>query len=184
MNLILETERLLLRPLDLNDDEDMFQLDNNPNVHEYLGNNPVLSIEESRVYIKNINEQYLKNNIGRFAVVLKETGDFLGWCGLKFITEEENNHINFYEIGFRFKEEFWGQGFAYESANAWLDYAFNTLKVSTLYASAHINNRGSRRVLEKIGLQLQNEYVWNNEIPCVWYELKKEGNKENNLIQN
>lgn len=171
MNLILETERLLLRPIDLNDAQDMFQLDNNPNVHKYLGNKPVKTIEESIAYIKNIQQQYLENNIGRFAVILKKNNTFLGWCGLKFITEEENNHNNFYEIGYRFKEEFWGQGFAYESATEWLKYAFNTLKVPVLYASAHIDNKGSRKVLEKIGLQIQNEYLWNNEIPCVWYKL-------------
>jgi [ribosomal protein S5]-alanine N-acetyltransferase len=169
MNLILETERLLLRPLELSDAEGMFLLDSNPNVHLYLGNHPVKSIEESIGYIENLQNQYKNNRIGRFAVILKESGEFIGWSGIKFITEQENNHVNFYEIGYRFREEFWGKGFAYESAKAWYDYAFNELKVDVLYASAHIDNIGSRRVLEKIGLKLKNEYVWNNEIHCVWY---------------
>ncbi|HKX85912.1 MAG TPA: GNAT family N-acetyltransferase, partial [Flavobacterium sp.] len=147
MNLILETERLILRPLELLDAEGMFLLDSNPNVHLYLGNRPVKSIEESIAYIENIQNQYKKNGIGRFAVISKETNEFIGWCGIKFITEEENNHINFYEIGYRFREEFWGKGFAYESAKAWYDFAFNKLKVDVLYASAHIDNLGSRRIL-------------------------------------
>lgn len=169
MNILLETDRLILRPLELSDAEGMFLLDSNPNVHLYLGNRPVKSIEESIGYIENIQNQYRKNGIGRFAVILKESDEFIGWCGIKFITEEENNHTNFYEIGYRFREEFWGKGFAYESAKAWYDYAFNELKVGILYASVHIDNLGSRRVLEKIGLQLKNEFMWNNEIPCVWY---------------
>ncbi|MCL9804507.1 GNAT family N-acetyltransferase [Flavobacterium amniphilum] len=172
MNFKLETERLILRPLEMGDAEGMFLLDSNPNVHTYLGNKPVKSIEESIGYIQNIQNQYKENGIGRFAVILKETGEFIGWSGIKFITEEENNHSHFYEIGYRFREEFWGKGFAYESAKAWYDYAFSGLNITVLYASAHIENAGSRKILEKIGLRLKNEYIWNNEIPCVWYASK------------
>lgn len=172
MNLKFETERLILRPLELSDVDDMFAMDSNQNVHLYLGNNPLKTKEESLGYLKNIQNQYKENGIGRFAMIKKDSNEFIGWCGLKFITEEENNHSHFYEIGYRLKEEFWGNGYAYEAAKKWCDYAFNVLKVETLYASAHIDNKGSRRILEKIGLQLKNEYVWNNTIPCVWYASK------------
>lgn len=172
MNLKLETNRLLLRPLQLSDTDDMFIMDSNPNVHIYLGNNPLTSKDESIGYLKSILNQYEEFGIGRFAMITKDSNEFIGWCGLKFITEEENNHSNFYEIGYRLKEEFWGNGYAYEAAKAWYEYAFNTLKVDTLYASAHIDNKGSRRILEKIGLQLKNEYIWDNRIPCVWYASK------------
>lgn len=172
MYIELETERLLLRPLELSDVDDMFDMDSNPNVHLYLGNNPLKTKEESLGYLKNIQNQYKVNGIGRFAMLTRDSKEFIGWCGLKFITEEENNHSHFYEIGYRLKEEFWGNGYAYEAAKAWYEYAFNVLKVDTLYASAHIDNKGSRRILEKIGLQLKNEYVWNNSIPCVWYASK------------
>lgn len=172
MNSKLETERLILRPLELSDVDDMFAMDSNPNVHLYLGNIPLKTKEESLGYLKNIQNQYKENGIGRFAMIKKDSNEFIGWCGLKFITEEENNHSHFYEIGYRLKEEFWEKGYAYEAAKAWYEYAFNVLKVDTLYASAHIDNKGSRRILEKIGLQLKNEYVWNNSIPCVWYASK------------
>ncbi|MEZ4853371.1 GNAT family N-acetyltransferase [Flavobacterium sp.] len=172
MNFNLETQRLLLRPLQLSDADDMFIMDSNPNVHIYLGNNPLTSKEESIGYLKNILNQYEENGIGRFAMITKNSNKFVGWCGLKFITEEENNHSHFYEIGYRLKEEFWGKGYAYEAAKAWYSYAFTILKVDTLYASAHIDNKGSRRILEKLGLQFKNEYTWNNHIPCVWYASK------------
>ena len=172
MNLKFETERLYFRPFELSDVDDMFAMDSNPNVHLYLGNNPLKTKEESLGYLKNIQNQYKENGIGRFAMIKKGSNEFIGWCGLKFITEEENNHSHFYEIGYRLKEEFWGKGYAYEAAKAWYEYAFNVLKVDTLYASAHIDNKGSRRILEKIGLQLKNEYVWNNSVPCVWYASK------------
>lgn len=145
-HIVLETKRLLLRPLTLLDAEAMFEMDSNPNVHKYLGNNPLESIDQVHHYLNSIINQYKENSIGRFAVVLKETNEVIGWSGLKFITEEENNHINFYDLGYRLKEEYWGNGYAYESAQAWLDYAFNQMDVSALYASAHIDNIGSNKI--------------------------------------
>lgn len=171
MNIIIETERLLLREILPSDDKGMFRLDSNPNVHKFLGNNPVNSIEESRKYITNIRNQYLENGIGRYAVILKETNDFIGWCGIKYITEPENGYINLYELGYRFIEEYWGKGYGYESAKAWLEYGFKTMKIQTMYASANTKNSGSRKILEKIGMQQKNEFNWNG-IPCIWYELE------------
>ena len=171
MNIILETERLLLREILPSDDKGMFRLDSNPNVHKFLGNNPVKSIEESRKLITNIRNQYLENGIGRYAVILKETNDFIGWCGIKYITEPENGYINFYELGYRFIEEYWGKGYGYESAKAWLEYGFKTMKIQTMYASANTKNSGSRKILEKIGMLQKNEFIWNG-IPSIWYELE------------
>lgn len=171
MNIIIETERLILRELLPTDDEGMYRLDSNPNVHKFLGNQPIISIEESRKYIDYIRNQYLKNGIGRYAVILKKTNEFIGWSGIKYITEQENGHINFYEIGYRFIEEHWEKGYGYESAKAWLDYGFQTMKIETIYASASIENIGSRRILEKIGMLQKNEFNWNG-IPCIWYELE------------
>lgn len=171
MNITIETERLILRELLPTDDEGMYRLDSNPNVHKFLGNQPIISIEESRQYIDYIRNQYLKNGIGRYAVILKETNEFIGWSGIKYITEQENGYINFYEIGYRFIEEHWGKGYGYESAKAWLDYGFQTMKIETIYASASIENMGSRRILEKIRMLQKNEFNWNG-IPCIWYELE------------
>ncbi|HTG66903.1 MAG TPA: GNAT family N-acetyltransferase [Flavobacterium sp.] len=171
MNITIETERLILRELLLTDDEGMYRLDSNPNVHKFLGNQPIISIKESKQNIDYIRNQYLKNGIGRYAVILKKTNEFIGWSGIKYITERENGHINFYEIGYRFIEEHWGKGYGYESAKAWLDYGFKTMKIQTIYASVNIENFGSRKILEKIGMQQKNEFDWNG-IPCIWYELE------------
>lgn len=170
MNLILETERLLLRPFESSDAEAMFAMDSNPNVHLYLGENPVTKIEQVHQYIKSIQNQYAENGIGRFIMELKDTNEIIGWAGLKFITEEENGHSNFYDLGYRLREEFWGKGFAHEAAVKWLDYAFTTMKIPTIYASAHIDNIGSNKILKKIGLQEKGQFLWNG-LTCNWYEL-------------
>ena len=112
MKLKIETERLILRELLFSDAEAMFKMDNNSNVHTYLGKKPIQTIEECTDYIGGIRNQYIKNKIGRFAVVLKETNEVIGWAGLKFVTEPENELVNFYDIGYRLQEEHWGNGYA------------------------------------------------------------------------
>ena len=170
MNLTIETERLLLRPMQIEDAEALFEMDSNPNVHLYLGNKPLTDIEDCNGYIKNIQNQYVQNGIGRFAVVLKDTSEVIGWAGLKFITEEEENgHINFYDIGYRLQEKHWRKGYASEAAKAWLNHAFTTMKIPTVYASAHVDNLGSNTILQKIGLK-QNGIYSHQDIPCYWYE--------------
>jgi RimJ/RimL family protein N-acetyltransferase len=168
----IETERLILRKLIPSDDEAMFLLDSNPNVHRYLGNKPVTSIEESREYINNILIQYIQNGVGRFAVILKETNEFIGWAGLKFITEPVNERLNFYDIGYRFIEDYWGNGYGQEAAKAWLAYGFKQLKIQKICAYADVENKESRKILEKIGLQPISEFD-DEGTACIWLELTK-----------
>ena len=167
----IETERLILRELLLSDTDGMFELDSNPNVHLYVGKKPVKHIDESRFQIENIQKQYKDFGIGRWAVILKETGEFIGWSGIKFITNEINNHQNFYEIGYRFIEKHWGKGYATEAGNAFMDYAFNKMKVDAVYAYADAGNENSRKILEKLGLHYVNSFEYENELE-VWYEMK------------
>jgi RimJ/RimL family protein N-acetyltransferase len=167
----IETERLILRELLLSDADGMFELDSNPNVHIFLGKKPVKNIAESREQIINIQQQYEVFGIGRWAVILKETNEFLGWSGIKFITNEINNHKDFYEIGYRFIEKHWGKGYASEAAIAFVDYAFTKMKVDKLYAYADEGNENSRKVLEKMGFQYVNSFEYQNEVE-VWYELR------------
>lgn len=171
MDLILETKRLLLRPFEFSDDDALFALDSNPKVHLYLGNTPLTKIDQVHEYIISIKNQYEQNGIGRFIAETKDTKEVIGWIGLKYITEEENNHINFYDIGYRLREEFWGKGYAYEGAIAWRDYALNEIKAPTLYAMAHIDNEGSNRILQKLGMQQKGHYL-SHDCPCNWYELE------------
>ncbi|TPG42263.1 GNAT family N-acetyltransferase [Flavobacterium pectinovorum] len=167
----IETERLILRELIKSDAEGMFELDSNPNVHVFVGKKPVKSIDESHAYIENLQQQYRDFGTGRWAVILKETNEFIGWSGIKFITDEINNHKDFYEIGYRFIEKHWGKGYATEAGKAFVDYAFNVLKVEALYAYADPGNDNSRSILEKLGLRYVNSFEYQGELE-VWYELK------------
>ena len=173
MKFHIETERLILRDMQLTDTDGMFALDSDPKVHFYLGNNPITKKEEA---IKNINyilQQYQNHKIGRWAVIEKASGDFIGWSGLKLNTEEKlNDHINFYDVGYRFIPKYWGKGYATETAIAALEYGFNTIKLETIVGVADIKNIGSSNVLRKIGLQHVNEFRYKDGTLCNWYELK------------
>lgn len=171
MDLILETDRLLLREMLLSDAEALFDMDRNPKVHQYLWNKPLTNSSEVHAYIELVRTQYIQNNIGRFVVVLKETNELIGWAGLKFNTEIVNNKINFYDIGYRLNEKFWGKGYASEASFAWLDYGFNIMKIKVMQAAAHTENIASNRILQKIGLQMTESYL-EDEIWWNWYELK------------
>jgi RimJ/RimL family protein N-acetyltransferase len=173
MNLILETERLLLRPLELSDADDMFAMDSNPNVHTYLWKIPVQTIEDSIKIIEYIRGQYERNNIGRFATILKETGEFIGWTGIKYIDDHvENGNTNFYDYGYRLNEKFWGKGYATEASIAWLDYGFNQMKIEIMNAYAHKANGASNAILKKIGMTLIEDYPDKDGIIWNWWKME------------
>lgn len=171
MNEPIKTERLLLREFILSDVDGMFELESNPNVHTFVGKKSITHIDQSRAYIEFVQQQYKDFGTGRWAVVLKETNEFLGWSGIKFITNEINNHKDFYELGYRFIEKHWGKGYATESGKAFIDYAFSQMKVDALYAYADAGNENSKKILEKLGLQYVNSFEYEGDLQ-VWYELK------------
>lgn len=167
----LETQRLILRKFEETDAERLFLLDSNPEVMKYIGVPPLSDISESENVIKMIQQQYLDNGVGRLAVIEKESGLLIGWSGLKLITQEINGYNNIYDLGYRFIPEYWGKGYALESAKASLDFGFNDLKAEIIYAHAHSENEGSNHILRKIGFEKTGEFTEPDGI-CFWYELQ------------
>lgn len=175
MKIYLETEHLILREVLASDVDGMFELDSNSTVHQYLGKKPIKTKLEAANVIQFIREQYKERGIGRFAVIEKSSGNFIGWSGLKLNLdkkEELNGIRNFYDIGYRFIPRFWGHGYATESSLAVLDYGFNTLDINTIFGAAEIENVASDKILKKIGFQFVNEFYF-EDIKVNWYELKK-----------
>ena len=169
---IIETQRLIIRELLPTDIEGMFELDADPEVHRYLGKCPINTKNEALENIQLIRAQYITNGIGRWAIVEKETGNFMGWTGLKLISELTNSHINYYDLGYRLIKKYWGQGFATETAIATIDYAFNKLNINEIYAIADCENEGSDKILKKAGLKLIESFN-HNGVEHNWYEIKR-----------
>lgn len=173
MDLILETDRLLLRPLEMNDAEAMFAMDNNPLVHKYLWQNPTQEISETIKIIEYVQKQYDENNIGRFATILKETGEFIGWTGIKYINDHvENGNTNFYDYGYRLDEKFWNKGYATEASYAWLDYGFNQMDIDIMNAYTHSENGASNHILQKVGMNFIEDYLDKEGILWKWWQLE------------
>ncbi|WP_025144572.1 GNAT family N-acetyltransferase [Pedobacter jeongneungensis] len=173
MKIFAETERLILRELVPEDAAGMFEMDGDPEVHLFLGNKPVQSIEQSKADIEFIRKQYIENGIGRWAVIEKSTGNFVGWAGLKLIKELTNNHNNYYDLGYRFSKRFWGKGYATEAAIAVRDYGFNELKLNEIIGIADISNLGSIHVLKKIGLKQISTFGYHG-IQHYWMKIEKQ----------
>lgn len=174
MTIHVTTERLILRNLEAEDCEGMYQLDSDPEVHRYLGNNPIQTREQAAEVIQFVQQQYNERGIGRWAVIDKNSGEFLGWCGIKLILEAGYPRQNFYEVGYRFRREFWGRGYATEACLACRDWAFNNLEIDVLYGMANIDNAGSLNVLSKCGFQIVDRFIWEAEnIPTEFLELTR-----------
>ncbi len=176
MNFTLETDRLLFRPLELSDAEAMFAMDSNAEVHKYLWQKPFQAIEESIKVIEYVLTQYQRNNIGRFATIEKESGEFIGWTGIKFVHDHiENGNTNFYDYGYRLNPKFWNKGYASEASALWLDYGFNQMNINKIDAYTHSENSASNRVLQKVGMTLMEEYTAEDNSRWNWWQIK---NKE------
>lgn len=174
MNFKFETERLILRTLELSDADAMFVMDSNPMVHKYLWNKPAQDIDEVIKVIEYVQRQYQENKIGRFATIIKETGEFIGWTGIKFVNDHvENGNTNFYDYGYRLNEPFWNKGYATEATRFWLDYGFNKMNIKKMNAYTHHDNGASNRVLSKNGFQFREDYFDEHGAPWKWWQLLK-----------
>ncbi|WOD45246.1 GNAT family N-acetyltransferase [Hwangdonia lutea] len=174
MTFHIETERLILRELRPTDLNGMFELDANPEVHKYLGNKPVKTIEESQKILDSVFNQYKQRGIGRFAAIEKLSGNFIGWSGIRLNTEYNmNGYTRYYDVGYRFIPKYWGKGYATESGKAAVNYAFNELKLTELYATTHLENEASHRALLKIGLTYIEDFYFEEEaMDLRWYKIK------------
>ena len=171
MEYLFESERLLYRRLKAGDVEDMFELDSDPEVHKYLGNNPIQSREQALGIIVNVCGQYEEFGVGRVAVIEKVSGNFLGWSGLKYETVIKPDNP-YYDLGYRFKKKHWGKGFATESGRASLLYGFNEMKLDKICAAAHHSNEGSIHVIKKLAFTRFEDFMF-EDIRCLWFELEQ-----------
>lgn len=171
MKIHIETERLILRDLEEFDAEGIFALDSDPAVHEYLGKKPISTMQQAQEIIVHVRRQYIENGIGRWAIVDKKTNDFIGWTGLKY--EKSIIDEAYFDLGYRLRQKYWGQGIATETAVESLKYGFNQLGLEEICALAAVGNLGSNRVLQKVGMNLVGPYTLDGE-PHHWYRLSKE----------
>nr|WP_255534583.1 GNAT family N-acetyltransferase [Chryseolinea lacunae] len=143
---------MLLREFSEADAVGMFALNNDPLVIQYTGDPPFASEEATRTFIQHYSN-YKTAGYGRWTTLLKPSMAYIGWCGLSYNVATDET-----DLGFRFSQRYWNQGFATEAAKACLDYGFNTLRLRKIIGRAMKENRASIRVLEKIGMTFEKEF--------------------------
>ena len=165
MDIVIETSRLILRTFTELDAKLIYELNQDPDVIKYTHDSIKDLAHASEVLTRTILPQYALYNHGRWAVHLKTTLEFLGWCGLKYSAE-----LNEIDLGYRFKKAAWGKGYATEAAYASIKYGFNKLGVKRIVGKAEIDNIASWKVLEKCGMI----YIGREEVdgfPVKTYEI-------------
>lgn len=170
--MIFESQRLYFREILPDDADAMFEMDADPDVHRFLGQQPIENLEQAKADIRKIRQQYADHGVGRLAIVEKASRQFVGWGAFKLITENIYGHQNFHDLGYRFLKRHWGKGYATEAAKASIAYGFKELKLPVIYAIADVDHRASRNVLEKCGFINEGVFEY-DATPHVWYTLHR-----------
>ena len=148
---IIGTERLILRQLTEDDAAFIFELLNEPSWIQNIGDRHIKTLDDARAYImKGPVASYAKNGFGLFLVVLKETNESIGMCGL--IRRDGLEDI---DIGYALLPRFWSRGYAVEAAQATVVYAKDVIGLQRIVAIVDPANEGSIRVLEKLGMRYE-----------------------------
>lgn len=150
----LETGRLLLRKISLDDASDFFEFASDPEVAIYTTWNPHQSIEQSRKTIDSILARYEAGAPGAWGITLKPSPKLIGYCGLSHWEPAHRKANLFYFLG----RPYWGQGLVTEAVQALLDFGFNRLDLNRVEANGHPENRATFKVLAKAGLQYEATY--------------------------
>ena len=148
--MILETERLILRPWGEDDAEDLYTYASDPEVGPPAGWPPHMSVEHSREIIRTV-----LSAPETYAVCLKESGKSIGSIGFhrNDLAEDDDE----YELGYWIGKPFWGQGLIPEASREMLRYAFENLGLNRIWCGYYDGNEKSRRVQEKLGFVYQRK---------------------------
>jgi RimJ/RimL family protein N-acetyltransferase len=148
---VIETDRLILRHLSPEDAAFILRLLNEPSWLNFIGDRGVRTLEDARAYIlKGPVEMYSRLGFGLYLVELKEEGISMGICGLI-----KRDALEDVDIGFAFLPEFWGKGYAYESASAVMGYGKRAFGLNRLVAITSPDNYVSAKLLEKLGFNFE-----------------------------
>ena len=165
---IIETERLYLRELVIDDKKELMKVLSNSESMKFYPN--PFSEEKVEKWIQWNIENYKKYKHGLWAVILKEGEEFIGDCG---ITMQNIDDENVPEIGFHIIKEYCKRGFATEAALACKEYAFKVLHYPKIFSYTTIRNISSQKVAEKIGMQIYKYFEKNGEKQIVQVSFSK-----------
>ncbi len=154
MKIILETKRLILRRLLPDDLDDLFELYRDPEIRRYFPEG-TLTYEETRDELDWFLDGHPDHpELGLWATVYKETGRFIGRCGLLPWTIGQRQEV---EVAYLLAREYWGRGLGTEAAQGVVRYAVEQLHLSRLICLVTPGNQASANVARNIGMTLEGE---------------------------
>ncbi|AXT47524.1 MULTISPECIES: GNAT family N-acetyltransferase [Chromobacterium] len=146
-----DTGRLILRPFKEDDLDAFYRLGTVAEAIRYVGNTPFGSPEQALQAMRDGPlADYERHGFGRVACVWKDSGEVIGFSGLKYMAA-----VDAVELGYRFLPEYWGLGLATESGRACLRLARDVYALDRLVGLVHPDNAGSARVLSKLGFAVE-----------------------------
>lgn len=164
---ILETERLVLSELSLQDAPFILQLLNEPTWLKYIGDKGVRSLDQARDYITNGPlKSYQDHGFGLYLARLRHDYTPIGLCGLL-----KREFLQSADIGFAFLPQYAGQGYAFEAASATLEYAGSALGLHEVIAVTMNDNRRSIKLLERLGMNFEKVIRWPGGDECKLFVL-------------
>lgn len=175
---MIETERLILRNWTEADIEPFLAHTNTPAVMEWLGGSK--PEEEARDIIRSRVMRWQEERGFTFWVVeRKSDGELLGFCGLKLADDQNSPFAGEFEIGWRLRQDCWGQGFAKEAAIATLDFAFDRLGAERVLAITFRQNEASWGLMERLGMRFYPELGYDDSRfpdlnPTIVYGIRRE----------
>lgn len=145
--LMLDTERLQLRPLTLKDAQALLAIFSDSEVMKYWNTAPWTSLADAQNFIRSSAEAMGSDESLTLGIFLKSNGELIGKCMLFDYVKESKRA----EIGFGIGRNYWGQGFAPEAGQALLDYGFDVLGLRRVEAEIDPDNVSSGKTLERLG---------------------------------
>ena len=148
---VIETERLILRHLTMDDAAFILALTNDPSWVQFIGDIGVRTLEDASAYVvRGPTAMYAREGFGLYLTALKDDGIPIGICGLI-----KRASLDDVDIGFAFLPQFWSQGYAYEAASATLTHGRQVLGLRRIVAITTPENGRSVHLLEKLGLHFE-----------------------------
>lgn len=147
----LETDRLMLRKLCINDANDMFQYTSNPAVSKYTTWHEHKSLEDTRSFLRRIITTYENRKGMTWGIENKENGKLIGTCD--FVTWVPE--LKRAEIGYALSKDYWNKGYMTEVVKTLILFGFTNMELVRIEAKCRVENIGSARVMEKAGMNFE-----------------------------